>query len=175
MGLLLQSRAILEDLSKATKESVYVAIRKGSAIIPLDFVEPARSVRVVSFLGTVLPSHCTAAGKVHLVFRIGRPAGQDLAGALGTLHRENDRRSQHVARAHEPRSANPATRSNGANLPKMSMRSRCRFAITPARSSARWRSLGPGHRLTDDAIHEDIAPLLLRAGAELSKRLGFPG
>ena len=29
MGLLLQSRAILEDLSKASKESAYVAIRKG--------------------------------------------------------------------------------------------------------------------------------------------------
>ena len=82
MGLLLQSRAILEDLSKASKESAYVAIRKGSAIIPLDFVEPARSVRVVSFLGTVLPSHCTAAGKVHLVFGMDGTAGQDLPERL---------------------------------------------------------------------------------------------
>src|SRR5678809_1048097 len=44
MGLLLQSRAILQELSKTSKESVYVAVRKGGAIIPLDFVEPARSV-----------------------------------------------------------------------------------------------------------------------------------
>src|SRR2546430_17170914 len=32
MGLLLQSRAILEDLSKTTKESAYVAMRKGKEI-----------------------------------------------------------------------------------------------------------------------------------------------
>ncbi len=35
--------------------------------------------------------------------------------------------------------------------------------------------VGPGYRLTDEAMHEDIAPLLLRAGVDLSKRLGFPG
>src|SRR4026209_837335 len=33
MGLLLQSKAVLLELSKATRESAYVAIRKGSAII----------------------------------------------------------------------------------------------------------------------------------------------
>jgi len=68
--------------SKTTKESAYVAIRKGSAIIPLDFVEPARTVRVVSFLGTVLPPHCTAAGKVHLVFELDGAAGQNLPDRL---------------------------------------------------------------------------------------------
>src|SRR5215467_2945406 len=68
MGLLLQSRTILEDLAKSLKESVFVAVRKGTGIIPLDFVEPPRPVRVVSFLGTALPAHCTAAGKIYLVF-----------------------------------------------------------------------------------------------------------
>ncbi|HYY25359.1 MAG TPA: IclR family transcriptional regulator, partial [Candidatus Udaeobacter sp.] len=68
MGLLQQSRATLEELTRSTKESAYVAMRKGTGIIPLDFVEPRRAVRVVSFLGTALPTHCTAAGKVYLVF-----------------------------------------------------------------------------------------------------------
>src|SRR3990172_2601596 len=44
MGLLLQSKTILRELSKTTKESTYVAVRKGSSILPLDFVEPARAV-----------------------------------------------------------------------------------------------------------------------------------
>jgi len=35
--------------------------------------------------------------------------------------------------------------------------------------------VGPEHRLTDEKINQDIAPALLKAGAELSKRLGFPG
>ena len=34
----------------------------------MDFVEAPRAVRVVSFLGTALPLHCTAAGKIYLVF-----------------------------------------------------------------------------------------------------------
>jgi hypothetical protein len=34
--------------------------------------------------------------------------------------------------------------------------------------------VGPAHRLTDEAVAVDIAPALLKAGSELSKRLGFP-
>src|SRR5437762_4126990 len=48
MGLLLQSKTILEELARNMKESVFVAMRKGKGIIPLDFVEPPRAVRVVS-------------------------------------------------------------------------------------------------------------------------------
>jgi DNA-binding IclR family transcriptional regulator len=32
---------------------------------------------------------------------------------------------------------------------------------------------GPGNRLSSDAIKQEIAPRLLRAGSELSKRLGY--
>ena len=34
--------------------------------------------------------------------------------------------------------------------------------------------VGPGYRLTDEAINAEIAPVLLKAGTALSKRLGFP-
>ena len=32
---------------------------------------------------------------------------------------------------------------------------------------------GPGHRLSGETIKQEIAPKLLRAGGELSKRLGY--
>lgn len=35
--------------------------------------------------------------------------------------------------------------------------------------------IGPAHRFSDEVVNNEIAPVLLRAGAELSKRLGFPG
>jgi IclR family KDG regulon transcriptional repressor len=57
-GLLVQSRAILDDLVKATKESVFVAIRKGTGIVPLDFLEPQRAVRVVCFFGCARRPPC---------------------------------------------------------------------------------------------------------------------
>src|ERR1700745_122279 len=43
MVLLLQSHAVLEELAKSVQESVFVAVKKGSGIIPLDFVEAPRA------------------------------------------------------------------------------------------------------------------------------------
>jgi IclR family KDG regulon transcriptional repressor len=109
MGLLLQSKAVLVELSKATQESAYVAIRKSDAIIPLDFVEPERPVRVVSFLGTVLPAHCTAAGKAHLTFEnLGfraEPIRLRAAFARQTPSYSPDRSSEGGSRIRHPQSA----------------------------------------------------------------------
>jgi DNA-binding IclR family transcriptional regulator len=33
--------------------------------------------------------------------------------------------------------------------------------------------VGPSHRLTEESIHSEVAPALLKAGSELSRRLGF--
>jgi len=165
MGLLLQSRAILTDLAKSTKESVYVAIRKGSAIIPLDFVEPARPVRVVSFLGTALPPHCTAAGKVHLVFEAEGGIGQTLPERLERYTDKTivDRSllQQHLA----------DVGTAGYAVEKGEFTEDVNGVAVPVRDYT--RTVGPGYRLTDEAIAKNIAPALLRAGQELSKRLGF--
>lgn len=172
MGLLLQSRAILEDLSKATKESTYVAVRKGSSIIPLDFVEPSRPVRVVSFLGTVLPAHCTAAGKVHLVFEAETSANQNLPAALdrytdGTILDTNALREQ-MSKIGE----------SGYAVESCEFMDDVSAAAVPIRDYTRslvgtLAVVGPGHRLTNEVIHSDIAPALIKAGHELSRRLGF--
>jgi IclR family KDG regulon transcriptional repressor len=174
MGLLLQSRAILEDLSKASKESAYVAIRKGSAIIPLDFVEPTRSVRVVSFLGTVLPSHCTAAGKVHLVFGTESTVGQDLPERLERFTEKT------IVDRNMLREDMSRIGESGYAMERGEFAEDVNAIAVPIRDYTRslvgtLAVVGPGYRLTDETIHEDIAPLLLRAGTDLSKRLGFPG
>ena len=100
MGLLMQSRSILESLAKSTRESVYVGIRKGGFVMPLDFVEPQRAVRVVSFLGTALPAHCTAAGKIHLAFEADGGSASDPRRTSRTFHRQDDRRARRFGRAY---------------------------------------------------------------------------
>ena len=35
--------------------------------------------------------------------------------------------------------------------------------------------VGPSQRLTSDVIKHDVAPKIVKAGDELSKRLGYPG
>ena len=172
MGLLLQSRAILEELSKTTKESAYVAVRKGNAIIPLDFVEPARSVRAVSFLGTVLPAHCTAAGKVHLVFEAEGSAGAKLPESLQrytdkTLVDRNLLREQMSKIGESGYAVECGEFTEDVSAVAVPIRDYTRSLVGTL------AVVGPAHRLTEEAIHHDVAPVLLKAGSELSRRLGF--
>jgi IclR family transcriptional regulator, KDG regulon repressor len=174
MGLLVQSRSVLEDLSGRTKESAYVAIRKGSAIIPLDFVEPARTVRVVSFLGTVLPAHCTAAGKIHLVFEAEGVAAQTLPERL---ERFTDKTIVDRAALREQMKI---IGESGFAVERGEFAEDVNAVAVPVRDYTRslvgtLAVVGPAHRLDDTAVTDEIAPALLSAGVELSKRLGFPG
>ncbi|HEX9788866.1 MAG TPA: IclR family transcriptional regulator [Candidatus Binatia bacterium] len=173
MGLLLQSRSVLADLSQATKESAYVAIRKGSAIIPLDFVEPARPVRVVSFLGKVLPAHCTAAGKVHLVYEAEGTPAQHLPEHLerftdSTIVDRNILRDQMKLIGETGYAVERGEFAEDVNAVAVPIRDYTRSLVGTL------VVVGPAHRLTDEAVADDIAPALLKAGSELSKRLGFP-
>ena len=172
MGLLLQSRAVLEELSKTTKESAYVAVRKGSSIIPLDFVEPVRAVRAVSFLGTVLPAHCTAVGKVHLVFEAEGSTGENLPESL---ERYTDKTivDRNLLREHMSKIG-----ESGYAVECGEFMADISAVAVPIRDYTRslvgtLAVVGPGHRLTEESIHSEIAPVLLKAGNELSRRLGF--
>jgi IclR family transcriptional regulator, KDG regulon repressor len=174
MGLLLQSRAVLEDLAKTTKESAYVAIRKGSAIIPLDFVEPVRAVRVVSFLGTVLPPHCTAAGKAHLVFEAEGTPGQNLPERLEQFTERT------IVERNALREEMKMIGETGYAVERGEFTEDVHAVAVPVRDYTRslvgtLAVVGPAHRFPDDAVNNEIAPVLLKAGTDLSKRLGFPG
>ena len=172
MGLLLQSKSILSDLSKATQESTYVAVRKGNSIIPLDFVEPARAVRVVSFLGTVLPAHCSAAGKAHLVFEAEGSAGQNLPESLvryteKTIVDHNLLREQMSKIGESGYAVECGEFIADVNAVAVPIRDYTRTLVGTL------AVVGPAQRLTDEIIHNEIAAELLKAGHELSKRLGF--
>jgi IclR family KDG regulon transcriptional repressor len=164
MGLLLQARATLEDLVKSTKESAFVAIRKGAAIVPLEFVEPPRPVRVVSFLGTALPPHCTAAGKVYLVY-------ESEGGFSQTLPERLEDRQILLEQMRGVTETGYATDQGEFSEDVSSV-------AVPIRDYTRTlvgalAIAGPGHRLTSETIKQDIVPKLLQAGSELSKRLGY--
>jgi IclR family transcriptional regulator, KDG regulon repressor len=174
MGLLLQSKAVLVELSKTTQESAYVAIRKSGAIIPLDFVESARPVRVVSFLGTVLPAHCTAAGKAHLTFELESAAGQNLPEHLeryteNTITDRNLLRDQIIMIGESGYAVERSEFAEGVNAVAVPIRDYTRSLVGTL------AVVGPENRLTDEAINAAIAPVLLKAGRELSQKLGFPG
>jgi IclR family transcriptional regulator, KDG regulon repressor len=172
MGLLLQSRAVLEDLAKSVKESVFVAVRKGTGVIPLDFVEAPRAVRVVSFLGTALPAHCTAAGKIYLVFESENGINQNLPERLqGYTDKTIVDRGVLGDQIKEISEA-------GYALEQEEFTPEVSSVAVPIRDYTRMlvgtlAVVGPSHRLTTDAIRTAMAPTIVQAGNELSKRLGY--
>jgi DNA-binding IclR family transcriptional regulator len=174
MGLLLQSRAVLEDLAKATKESAFVAVRKGVGIVPLDFVEAPRAVRVVSFLGTALPAHCTAAGKIYLVFESDGELSRTLGSALKRYTGKTIVDGEVLAAQTKEIGA------AGYAVEQEEFTEEVSSVAVPIRDYTRMLVgamvvVGPSYRLALDIIRNDVAPKILKAGNELSKRLGYPG
>lgn len=174
MGLLLQAKQVLDELAKSTKESSFVAVRKGPAIVPLDFVEPPCAVRVVSFLGATLPPHCTAPGKVYLVFEAEGGLNQTLPERLERFTDKTvvDRK----ALLDQMKGIGEAGYAieQGEYLDEVST------VAVPIRDYT--RSLvgalavaGPRHRLTGEKIEKEVVPLIVKAGSEVSRRLGFQG
>src|SRR5512146_3159887 len=68
MGLLRQSRPVLEALVKECNETTDLAILKEAHIVYLDMVETDLTVRVVPRVGARLPAYCTAAGKIQIAY-----------------------------------------------------------------------------------------------------------
>jgi DNA-binding IclR family transcriptional regulator len=174
MGLLVQARVALDQLVRATRESAFVAIRKGAGVIPLEFVESPRAVRAVSFLGTVLPAHCTAAGKIYLVFESEGEIGRDLAENLKRYTEKTpvDRRGL-MEQLNGIGAAGYAV-EHGEFIEEVSS------VAVPVRDYTRTlvgtlAVAGPSYRVTEERTRQEIVPLILEAGNDLSRRLGFPG
>jgi DNA-binding IclR family transcriptional regulator len=77
MGVVTQARPVMTELARQARETVYVAMLRRGAMVPVEVVEPERAVRLASPLGAPLPLHCTAAGKALLAFE-----GEDELKAL---------------------------------------------------------------------------------------------
>jgi DNA-binding IclR family transcriptional regulator len=129
---------------------------------------------VVSFLGTVLPSHCTAAGKVHLVFEAEGTPGQNLPERLErytdqTIVDRNVLREQMKMIGEAGYAVERGEFAEDVNAVAVPVRDYTRSLVGTL------VVVGPAHRLSTEAVNNDIAPALLKAGSELSQRLGFPG
>lgn len=171
-GFLLQASSMLKDLAKAAMESCFVAVRRGSSVVPLDFREPESPVRVVSFLGRALPLHCTAAGKVHLAFESEEVLSQNLPEDLEryTARTVTDRQLL-LGELKEVSQAGFALEQGEFMDEVVSVAAPVRdYTRTLVGSVA---MTGPAHRLTKERIGKEMVPLILKVSGELSRRLGY--
>jgi len=173
MGLLRQSRPVLEELVRECNETTYVAILKDSFIVYLDVVETDLTVRVVPRVGARLPAYATAAGKMQLAFM----TDEELEHYLPTkeMHRytaktitdrdELKRQLKLIAErgyAVDDEEMDPGVKCVGAPIRDYTRR------IVGAVSVS-----GPSMRFTDERMEKELIPLVIRAGEEISQKLGF--
>lgn len=173
MGLVRQARPILADVARRCRESAFVAVARRDGVVPLEAAEPEdRMVRITPPIGQTLPLHCTAIGKAHLAF-------------------DHDEQYRSLLPEHLQRYTANTIIERGALFEQLNTVARDGYSVdsgeyfedvasvaVPIRDYTRsvvgsLAVAGPAYRLNGERISQELAPLVLEAGRELSHRLGF--
>jgi IclR family KDG regulon transcriptional repressor len=175
MGLLHQSRPIMDELVAETGETAYVAVLREGHMVVVDAAEAPQVVRLASPLGSILPLHASAVGKCLLA---AAPSDDDLRTLLpGTLERYTDRTPTDLRTL---RDQLKHVASAGYAIDMGEHRDDVRAVAVPVRDYTRavvacLAVAGPIHRFQGERLEKELAPVAVRAGLDLSARLGFEG
>ncbi len=172
-GLTTRSREITRQLVADCNETVSIGVFRGGKVIYIDVEETAKSVRVVSRLGAVLPAHCTSIGKVMLAFRSQKEilellketplkpyTPQTLTDPQALMHQFDQIRRQGYATDNEEY-------EESVKCVAVPIRNYSRQVVAGMSLS------GPAHRLPEHRLRDELIPLIVDAGRELSRRLGY--
>jgi IclR family KDG regulon transcriptional repressor len=170
-GLLRQARPVMHQVAKACHETSFITVMRDGCAIALDAVEAEQPVRMVSRIGDPLPLHCTAAGKMHLAF-----ADDELRASLPEALQKFTEKTL-VDRQVLGQQLKKIVESGfavdvGEHIEEV------RSVAVPIRDYTRavvgsLAVSGPAYRLSQERLEKEIVPLMLKAGRELSTRLGF--
>jgi DNA-binding IclR family transcriptional regulator len=173
MGLLRQARPVLEWQVEQCNETSYVAILKDLHIVYLDVVETNLTVRVVPRVGARLPAYCTAAGKVQLAYMTDEELDnyfptRELKGFTPNTITDKDTLKKHLQLV--------ATQGYAIDNEELDIGVRCVSA--PIRDYTRRivgavSISGPSMRFSDERLEKELIPLVIKAGEEISTKLGF--
>jgi IclR family KDG regulon transcriptional repressor len=170
-GLLRQARPIMTEVVKLSKETAFLAVMNSASVVPLEAVEAEQPVRLVSRLGDLLPLHCTAAGKMLLAL-----ADEELFNSLPEhLIKFTDATiTERQALATHLR----AVVKQGYALEMGEHTADVHAVAVPVRDYTGtvvgcMTLAGPAYRLPATRIERDLVGLMVKAGADLSARLGF--
>lgn len=173
MGLLRQSRPVLEALVKECNETTYVAILKEAHIVYLDVVETDLTVRVVPRVGARLPAYCTAAGKVQIAYM----TDEELESYLPTKEMKRFTPKTLVDRE-ELKKHLKVIAEQGYAIDDEEMDVGVKCVGAPIRDYTR-RIIGavsisgPSMRFTEERLQKELIPLVIRSGEEISHKLGY--
>ncbi len=171
LGLLRQARTVMREVAQATRETALLAVLRNRSIVPLEACEPEQSVRLVAQVGDPLPLHATAVGKLHLA--CGEAELRDALPDILQKFSEKTIIDRGALDAHLVKIA-----ENGYAVEIGEHVEDVRSIAVPIRDYTRTMvaSLaiaGPSYRLSQERIEKELVPVMLKAGRDLSARLGF--
>ncbi|MFA6507394.1 MAG: IclR family transcriptional regulator [Treponemataceae bacterium] len=162
----------LQGLNVEFDETVHLTVLDNDEVLYVDCIESQRRLRTYSVIGVRAPLYCTSVGKAILAFqtddeirRIAREKG--LTKITATTIDTEVRLFEEVARI----------RKNGYAMDDMEHEDHLRCVGAPIRNArgevfASLSLSGPAERNTYERI-ECMAPFAVRAGMEISRRLGY--
>ncbi|MEJ2470494.1 MAG: IclR family transcriptional regulator [Desulfuromonadales bacterium] len=173
MGLLRQAKPILDKMVEECNETCYVAIFKEGHVVYLDMVETDMTVRVVSRVGSRLPSYCTAAGKIHLAYMSEEEINEILPHEELKPFTETTIRSRSALKKEL---ATIAEQGYAIDNEELDVGVHC--VAAPIRDYTRRivgsiSISGPSMRLSEERIANQLVPLVTSSAEELSTRLGY--
>jgi len=172
-GLTSQSKEILRDLVASCNETVSIGVFKGGKVIYIDVEETTKSVRVVSRLGAVLPAYCTSIGKVLLAYK----SEKEISSFFQEIHFKPYTTKTVMDQEALLRQFDEIRR-RGYAIDNEEFEESVKCIAAPVRDYTRnvvagLSISGPAHRLPETRIQNELVSLVLNAGMELSKKLGY--
>ncbi|MFJ2034253.1 IclR family transcriptional regulator [Streptosporangium sp. NPDC087985] len=162
----------LVKLAEISGETAHLGVRVGDRLVYVDKVESAKSVRLVSHIGSQAPMHCTSMGKA-LLSLAGDDERRNLAD--GPLERPTPKTLTGVDLLEELE----RVRSQGFALDDEENEEGVRCLGVPLVNAA-GRAVGafsvsaPANRFSVEDCHR-LAPSAIRYAAEISSRIGYAG
>lgn len=171
LGVLKPARPVLQQLARTTRETALLGVVRAGKAVVLEAVEGGQAVQVVARIGEPAPLHCTAIGKLALAF--GDVALREtLPDTLEPCTPKSiGDKAQLLAHLDEIAARGYAL-ENGEHVLDVTTVAAPVRDYTGSLVACLALSL-PVHRVGDKRLEEQILPTLLRAGQELSRRLGF--
>ncbi len=173
LGFVRQAKPFLQKIVNKCNETAYIGIIRQNSAIYLDVEEANQAVKVVNRVGWRLPIHCTAIGKAQIAYTSKEEL--EKLGILDHMERftpntivdkgEFIKHIEEVAKqgyALENEEYNPGIKCVAAPVRDYTSRVVAGISVS-----------GPSFRLTDEILRQKIIPVVIEAGSNASKRLGF--
>jgi len=172
-GLLSRARPVLEELTNACNETSLLAVLKENFIVYLHAAESNQAVRIAPKVGSWLPAHSSAAGKVQLAHLPEGARGYTLSGEALQRFTPNTITDPEHFRLHLKE---VTLRGYALDLEEMDGEVRC--VAAPVRDHDGWIAgsvsiSGPAWRFSSERLERELIPLCCQAAAEISTRLGY--